>query len=67
MKTVLATYEALPPADYTGKGPKLEVREDQVTGQDYDVAVTQLRAQTPAGFRLVALRTAQRPRATASD
>lgn len=59
MTTGHAACEALPPADYTGKGPTLEVSEEEAAEQGYESVVKQPRAQTLAGFRLAAPRTGQ--------
>jgi hypothetical protein len=54
--TLHGTYEAVPPADYTGAGPRLELSDGQSSGETYDEAYGALRDATPEGFRLVTVR-----------
>jgi hypothetical protein len=54
--TLHGTYEAVPPADYTGTGPRLELRDGQSSGDTYDEAYGALRGAAPEGFRLISVR-----------
>lgn len=54
--TLHGTFEVVPPADYTGAGPRLELRHDHASGSTYDDAYGALRSATPEGYRLIAVR-----------
>lgn len=56
MITLHGTFEAVPPADYIGDGPRLELRDGQASGESYDEAYGTLQGAAPGGYRLIAVR-----------